>query len=160
MPTYDYTCSSCGETSEIVHSINSGPPSACPTCGAVGTLRKEFNPPTIHFKGSGWAKKDRSASHAKANRAAESSSSSNGPSGSDGSTSSSDSGSAGGSDSGSSGGSDGGGGASSGADTKDSGKAVGRDKDAAGEGGRKPVSKESAASPKSSKAGSTGAAGD
>ena len=60
MPTYDYICSNCGKTSEIVHSINGGPPAACPACGAVGTLRKSFNPPTIHFKGSGWAKKDRS----------------------------------------------------------------------------------------------------
>src|SRR5476649_2790999 len=60
MPTYDYICSNCGRTSEVIHAINGGPPAACPACGAVGTLSKAFNPPTIHFKGSGWAKKDRS----------------------------------------------------------------------------------------------------
>ena len=65
MPTYDYICSNCGRTTEIVHAINGGPPAACPACGAVGTLRKAFNPPTIHFKGSGWAKKDRSGGHSK-----------------------------------------------------------------------------------------------
>ncbi|MGH2512263.1 MAG: FmdB family zinc ribbon protein [Candidatus Limnocylindrales bacterium] len=72
MPTYDYICSNCGKTTEIVHSINGGPPSACPVCAAEGTLRKSFNPPTIHFKGSGWAKKDRSVARSKAARASES----------------------------------------------------------------------------------------
>ena len=32
MPIYDYICSNCGRTSEIVHSINGGPPAACPAC--------------------------------------------------------------------------------------------------------------------------------
>ena len=80
MPTYDYICSNCGRTSEIVHSINAGPPSACPSCGAVGTLRKAFNPPTIHFKGSGWAKKDRSGGHSRPARSGD-----NGASGGSGS---------------------------------------------------------------------------
>jgi len=71
MPTYDYICSNCGKTSEIVHSINAGPPSACPACGAIGTLRKAFNPPTIHFKGSGWAKKDRSGGHSRPSRSSD-----------------------------------------------------------------------------------------
>jgi putative FmdB family regulatory protein len=74
MPTYDYICSNCGRTSEIVHAISSGSPSACPACGAVGTLRKAFNPPTIHFKGSGWAKKDRSGGHSRPARSSDSSS--------------------------------------------------------------------------------------
>jgi putative FmdB family regulatory protein len=83
MPTYDYVCSNCGRTSEIVHSINGSPPAACPACGAVGTLRKAFNPPTIHFKGSGWAKKDRSSGHSRPARA-ESASTNGSGSGSDG----------------------------------------------------------------------------
>ena len=84
MPTYDYICSNCGKTTEIVHSINAGPPSACPACGAVGTLRKAFNPPTIHFKGSGWAKKDRSGGHSRPSRSSDGSSSSGSDSGSSG----------------------------------------------------------------------------
>ena len=71
MPTYDYVCSSCGRTTEVVHSINASGPAACPACGAVGTLTKAFNPPTIHFKGSGWAKKDRSGAGSKPTRASE-----------------------------------------------------------------------------------------
>jgi putative FmdB family regulatory protein len=65
MPTYDYICSNCGRTTEVIHPISGGSPVACPACGAVGTLRKAFNPPTIHFKGSGWAKKDRSSGHSR-----------------------------------------------------------------------------------------------
>ena len=73
MPTYDYVCSSCGRVTEVVHSINASGPAACPACGAVGTLTKAFNPPTIHFKGSGWAKKDRSGVGSKPSRAPDSS---------------------------------------------------------------------------------------
>lgn len=69
MPTYDYRCSSCGERVEIVHSIQGGPPETCPSCGAFGTLRKAFAPPAIHFKGTGWAKKERHASAARSRSA-------------------------------------------------------------------------------------------
>ncbi|HEY3522165.1 MAG TPA: zinc ribbon domain-containing protein [Candidatus Limnocylindrales bacterium] len=61
MPTYEYRCSSCGNRLEIIHSIHGGPPETCPSCGARDTLRKAFAPPAIVFKGSGWAKKERSS---------------------------------------------------------------------------------------------------
>ena len=57
MPTYDYVCSVCGHRLEIVHGIHSHGPTACPICG--GPMRKAVVVPTVHFKGSGWAKKDR-----------------------------------------------------------------------------------------------------
>jgi len=79
MPTYDYICSNCGRTTEVVHSINGSGPGACPACGAQGTLSKAFNPPTVHFKGSGWAKKDRRPGRPKPAKPAESTES--GPSG-------------------------------------------------------------------------------
>jgi putative FmdB family regulatory protein len=59
MPIYDYTCSACGRKTEVVHGINDGGPKFCPACGAEGTMRKAFSMPSVHFKGSGWAKKDR-----------------------------------------------------------------------------------------------------
>ena len=62
MPIYDYTCSACGRLTEVIHGINDHGPRFCPECGAEGTMRKGFAPPAIHFKGSGWAKKDRSSS--------------------------------------------------------------------------------------------------
>jgi putative FmdB family regulatory protein len=60
MPIYDYVCSACGDRTEVIHGIDAPSPRFCPACGAEGTLRKAFVVPTVHFKGSGWAKKDRS----------------------------------------------------------------------------------------------------
>jgi putative FmdB family regulatory protein len=61
MPTYDYVCSRCGHRMEVVHAIHGHGPKVCPDCGTAGSMTKSFAPPAIHFKGSGWAKKDRSA---------------------------------------------------------------------------------------------------
>ena len=66
MPVYDYLCSNCREITEVIHGIDAPGPRFCPACGGEGTLRKAFAPPTVHFKGSGWAKKDRSMAGTKA----------------------------------------------------------------------------------------------
>lgn len=60
MPRYDYDCAACGRRSELIHGVHDDLPVACPLCGG-GPLKKAFAPPTIHFKGSGWAKKERRA---------------------------------------------------------------------------------------------------
>jgi putative FmdB family regulatory protein len=62
MPIYDYVCSACHQVTEVIHGINADGPRFCPACGAEGTLRKGFTTPAIHFKGTGWAKKDRASS--------------------------------------------------------------------------------------------------
>jgi putative FmdB family regulatory protein len=59
MPVYDYLCTACDHRADIIHGINDPAPNFCPSCGAEGTMRKQFSAPSIHFKGSGWAKKDR-----------------------------------------------------------------------------------------------------
>jgi putative FmdB family regulatory protein len=59
VPIYDYTCSTCRRVTEVIHGINDHGPKFCPECGAEGTMTKAFVAPTIHFKGTGWAKKDR-----------------------------------------------------------------------------------------------------
>jgi len=64
MPIYDYTCSKCRRVTEVIHGINDHGPKFCPECGAEGTMTKAFVAPTVHFKGSGWAKKDRSTARA------------------------------------------------------------------------------------------------
>jgi putative FmdB family regulatory protein len=56
MPTYDYRCAQCGREIEVMHGINDSGPSVCASCG--GAMRKALSTPAIHFKGSGWAKKD------------------------------------------------------------------------------------------------------
>ena len=64
MPIYDYGCAACGAVTEVIHRIDDPIPRFCPACGAEGRLKKEFVAPTVHFKGSGWAKKDRSSTSA------------------------------------------------------------------------------------------------
>jgi putative FmdB family regulatory protein len=61
VPRYDYDCAACGTRFEAVHGVHADPPTACPSCGG-GPIKKAFAPPTIHFKGSGWAKKERRTS--------------------------------------------------------------------------------------------------
>ena len=56
MPIYDYECSNCGHVVEVVHGVHEAGPTACPNCG--GLLRKRLSTPAIHFRGTGWAKKD------------------------------------------------------------------------------------------------------
>jgi putative FmdB family regulatory protein len=57
VPIYDYVCTACGHRVEVAHGIHGHGPEACPVCG--GRLRKAVVAPAVHFKGSGWAKKDR-----------------------------------------------------------------------------------------------------
>jgi putative FmdB family regulatory protein len=56
MPTYDYRCTLCGREVEVSHAIGAPGPESCPACG--GPMKKALSTPAIHFKGSGWAKKD------------------------------------------------------------------------------------------------------
>lgn len=66
MPIYDYVCGSCGHRFEVFRGINEAGPHQCPECG--GPVARAFVPPTIHFKGSGWAKTDRRATATPARR--------------------------------------------------------------------------------------------
>ncbi len=59
MPVYDYACTQCGRTIEVIHGVHAHGPSTCEVCG--GAMRKVLSPPAIVFKGSGWAKKDAQA---------------------------------------------------------------------------------------------------
>ena len=71
MPIYDYTCSACGHLTEVLHGIYDLGPRFCPDCGAEGTMRKGVTAPAVHFKGTGWAKKDRSSAKGAARPKAE-----------------------------------------------------------------------------------------
>ncbi len=68
MPVYDYVCRSCGHRFEAFHGLNEAGPHQCPLC--EGAVTRVFAPPTIHFKGSGWAKSDRRASAASSKKKA------------------------------------------------------------------------------------------
>ena len=75
VPTYQYTCTECGEPLEAVQKFSDDPLTVCPVCG--GKLRKVFSAVGIVFKGSGFyrtdsrkASADVAASAAKANGSA------------------------------------------------------------------------------------------
>ena len=97
MPTYQYTCTECGEPVEAVQKFSDAPLTVCTACG--GRLRKVFSPVGIVFKGSGFYRTDsRNGASApakekekeKASSDASSSSSSSEPSSSSGNGSGSD----------------------------------------------------------------------
>ena len=61
MPLYDYDCAACGRRFEVIHGVHADGPTTCPLCGK-GPVRKAITAAAIHYKGSGWAKKERRAS--------------------------------------------------------------------------------------------------
>ncbi len=56
MPTYQYTCTDCGEPVEAVQKFSDAPLTVCTVCD--GRLRKVFSPVGIVFKGSGFYRTD------------------------------------------------------------------------------------------------------
>jgi putative FmdB family regulatory protein len=56
VPTYQYSCTACGEPLEVVQSFTDDALTECPACG--GTLRKLYNAVGIVFKGSGFYRTD------------------------------------------------------------------------------------------------------
>jgi putative FmdB family regulatory protein len=65
VPTYQYSCTECGERIEAVQKFTDDPLQVCSACG--GKLRKVFSPVGIVFKGSGFYRNDsRSGSKDKA----------------------------------------------------------------------------------------------
>lgn len=53
MPTYDYDCSTCGQTTELFQSISAPPLEICPRCGGKVTRRISGGTGLI-FKGTGF----------------------------------------------------------------------------------------------------------
>ena len=60
MPLYDYVCEACRHRFEVIHGVHDHGPTTCPNCGK-GPVRKGITTAAIHYKGSGWAKKERHA---------------------------------------------------------------------------------------------------
>jgi putative FmdB family regulatory protein len=56
VPTYQYTCTDCGEPLEAVQKFSDDALTVCPACG--GKLRKVFSAVGIVFKGSGFYRND------------------------------------------------------------------------------------------------------
>jgi putative FmdB family regulatory protein len=67
VPIYDYICNNAHRL-EVIHGVHDEGPAICPQCG--GPLRRALSAPAIHFRGTGWAKKDRSVTSAPAKKPA------------------------------------------------------------------------------------------
>lgn len=52
MPIYEYRCTSCGRTVELLQRFDEPPATECSHCH--GSLEKLFSAPSFQFKGSGW----------------------------------------------------------------------------------------------------------
>lgn len=52
MPLYDYQCTECGETTEVLQKAKDRSLEKCPKCG--GPVVKCVSSPAIQFKGNGW----------------------------------------------------------------------------------------------------------
>lgn len=56
MPTYQYRCTECATSLDVVAKFSDAPLTMCPEC--QGRLRKVFSPVGVVFKGSGFYKTD------------------------------------------------------------------------------------------------------
>ena len=52
MPLYEYRCSRCGETFEVIQQFSDAPLEVCQKCG--GAVDKLLSSSAIQFKGAGW----------------------------------------------------------------------------------------------------------
>ncbi|HEY3128702.1 MAG TPA: zinc ribbon domain-containing protein [Acidobacteriota bacterium] len=52
MPLYEYRCSKCGDTFEVMQKVSDPPVETCRKCG--GKTVKLLSSPAIQFKGGGW----------------------------------------------------------------------------------------------------------
>ncbi|MBF0337141.1 MAG: zinc ribbon domain-containing protein [Nitrospirae bacterium] len=52
MPIYEFECTTCKRTQEMLQKVNDTPVSVCPECG--GQMRKLISPTSFVLKGEGW----------------------------------------------------------------------------------------------------------
>lgn len=57
MPFYEYVCTNCGATTEILQRISDPPATTCPKCNAEG-LTKQISAAGFRLKGGGWYETD------------------------------------------------------------------------------------------------------
>lgn len=53
MPLYDYHCTHCGKSCEVLQKVNAAPALKCPSCGSEA-LQRQVSAPHFQLKGSGW----------------------------------------------------------------------------------------------------------
>ncbi|KAB7772269.1 FmdB family zinc ribbon protein [Xanthomonas maliensis] len=58
MPIYAFQCSSCGHAFDRLQKMADPDPQQCPTCAAVGSVRRQVTAPAFRLSGSGWYETD------------------------------------------------------------------------------------------------------
>lgn len=64
MPLYEYRCTKCEKTFEVIQKFSDEPLTAC-NCGEQGSVERLLSAPAFQFKGSGWYITDYARSGAK-----------------------------------------------------------------------------------------------
>jgi putative FmdB family regulatory protein len=54
MPIYEYSCSNCGTTLDVLQKMNDPAPVKCEKCGAENTLSRIVSRTSFVLKGGGW----------------------------------------------------------------------------------------------------------
>jgi len=54
MPLYEYCCTACNATEEILASYSSPTEHDCPVCGKANGMHRQISAPSINFSGGGW----------------------------------------------------------------------------------------------------------
>src|SRR5919106_3875342 len=54
MPIYEYQCSQCGKTIDVLQKIDDPAPSTCAECGAESSLKRKVSRTSFVLKGGGW----------------------------------------------------------------------------------------------------------
>jgi putative FmdB family regulatory protein len=55
MPIYEYQCSQCGQTIDVLQKLSDPAPATCAQCGAENSFRRKVSRTSFVLKGGGWS---------------------------------------------------------------------------------------------------------
>lgn len=58
MPIYAFACSACGHHFDRLQKLSDADPTACPACGAEGSIARQLTAPQFRLAGGGWYETD------------------------------------------------------------------------------------------------------
>ena len=58
MPIYAFACDACGHHFDRLQKLSDADPTACPACGAEGSVHRQLTAPQFRLAGGGWYETD------------------------------------------------------------------------------------------------------
>lgn len=58
MPIYAFACDACGHHFDKLQKLSDADPTACPQCGAEGSVHRQLTAPSFRLAGGGWYETD------------------------------------------------------------------------------------------------------